>query len=260
MSRRRNSGRCFRCYFRPPLAARPSLPENGKCLFRGGECENGLDHLPTKKRARASVLLFRFSFVYRISHNRGSAFIFLKKNIYLYSPRYFSASRIKIAKEHISDNRSNKERKLFVSIRNIRKLDISRFDVQPFPSIHPRSSIFDTHEASFQTTRQALVFHPQKEKEGRRKKKGFHVFSRIKETLHRSKRSPCTIAPVSRANNSRSFSRRNPSIYLAKYLDRRLEMFRSPATQAGGGGATGYSARTNRIGRLLAGKAKVGEG
>lgn len=175
MSRRRNSGRCFRCYFRPPLAARPSLPENGKCLFRGGECENGLDHLPTKKRARASVLLFRFSFVYRISHNRGSAFIFLKKNIYLYSPRYFSASRIKIAKEHISDNRSNKERKLFVSIRNIRKLDISRFDVQPFPSIHPRSSIFDTHEASFQTTRQALVFHPQKEKEGRRKKKGFHV-------------------------------------------------------------------------------------
>lgn len=168
MSRRRNSGRCFRCYFRPPLAARPSLPENGKCLFRGGECENGLDHLPTKKRARASVLLFRFSFVYRISHNRGSAFIFLKKkNIYLYSPRYFSASRIKIAKEHISDNRSNKERKLFVSIRNIRKLDISRFDVQPFPSIHPRSSIFDTHEASFQATR----FSPAKREGGKKKKK-----------------------------------------------------------------------------------------
>lgn len=25
--------------------------ENGKCLFKGGECENGLDYPPTKKRA-----------------------------------------------------------------------------------------------------------------------------------------------------------------------------------------------------------------
>ena len=86
VSRRRNRGRCFRCYFRPPPAARPnSLPENGKCLFRGGERENGLDHLPTKKRARANTfLLFRFSFVYRITHNRiSSAFILFK--IYVFA-------------------------------------------------------------------------------------------------------------------------------------------------------------------------------